>query len=169
MFNARSDNDEQYQLKPRWTVPKRARVGSEDLHISSFVLVVNPKDSSVLFLRAGEKYPVQFRRGKLLLPAAIVDFGESPRKVGHEVLERQLSGVEPVKLKFRSLQSYLGAHWDIVLVFEADLAETAGQEIKPKDPFTAIEFHKLDSLPRDQIASDHLEVLDELAKEETEE
>ena len=64
---------------PRWTLPKHARMSNENLHISDFILVRKHGDSdSVLFLTAGEKFPLSFKRGKWLLPAAILDYGNIP-------------------------------------------------------------------------------------------
>jgi hypothetical protein len=150
---------------PRWTIPKRARMNNENLHISAFVLVRKHDDrDSILFLKAGEKFPVSFKRGKWLVPAAILDYGESPKNFAKKLLNEQLNNVEYLDPTFLSLQSYLGAHWDIVFVFESHLQE--GKPLPtPKEPFVAISFHKLDTLPRHEIAEDHLEVLDELKKE----
>ncbi|MDA4111820.1 MAG: hypothetical protein OK439_04735, partial [Thaumarchaeota archaeon] len=109
---------------PRWTVPKRARMNNENLHISDFILVRKQSDSdSVLFLKAGDKFPVSFKRGKWLIPAAILDFGESPKKFGKRILGEQLNNSEYLEPTFLSMQSYLGAHWDIVFVFECHLVE----------------------------------------------
>jgi len=62
------------------------------------------------------------------------------------------------------MQSYFGAHWDIVFIFESRLEE--GRPLpSTKAPFVGASFHNLNSLPRNEIAEDHLEVLDELKKE----
>jgi hypothetical protein len=150
---------------PRWTIPKRARMNNENLHISDFALVRKAKDpDSVLFLKAGEKFPVSFKRGKWLLPAAILDFGESPKKFAKNVLQEQLNNVDYLDPMFLSMQSYLGAHWDIVFVFEAHLQEGKPSPT-PKEPFVDLTFLKLNALPKHEIASDHFEVLEELKKE----
>ena len=144
---------------------RRARMDNEDLHISDFVLVRKPDDSdSVLFLKAGEKFPVSFKRGKWLLPAAILDFGESPKKFALQVLREQLNNGEYSEPAFLSMQSYYGAHWDIVFVLESHLSAEKAPPIA-RDPFTSVAFLKLSNLPRNEIAEDHLEVLDELQKE----
>src|SRR5438552_12586435 len=97
---------------------------NENLHISDFILVRKHSESdSVLFLRAGDKFPVSFKRGKWLLPAAILDFGESPKKFAAQVLREQLDNAEFSEPSFLSLQSYYGAHWDIVFVLECHLLE----------------------------------------------
>ncbi len=151
---------------PRWTIPKRTRLDSPNLHISTFNLVrKSVKDAnSVLFVKAGPKFPVSFKRGKWLLPAAILDFGEKPKDVAKRVVVEQLANVEYLVPAYLSMQSYLGAHWDIVFIFDSQL-----DELKPaptaKEPFVGVTFHNLDSLPRHEIAEDHLEVLDELKKE----
>jgi|SRR5271165_6574948 len=150
---------------PRWTIPRRTRLDNEDLHISTFILIRKSDDKdSVLFVKAGPKFPVSFKRGKWLLPAAILDFGEKPKEVVKRVLSEQLENAEYLDPKFLSMQSYLGAHWDIVFIFEAILEEDKPVPA-PKAAFTGTAFHNLNSLPRSEIADDHLEVLDELKKE----
>ena len=52
----------------------------------------------------------------MALPAAILDFGESPKKFAMQVLEEQLNNANYSEPTFLSLQSYYGAHWDIVFV-----------------------------------------------------
>ncbi len=150
---------------PRWTIPKRTRVSTENLHISDFVLVRKYGESdSVLFLKAGEKFPVSFKRGKWLLPAAILDFGESPKGFAKQVLQEQLNNAGYLEPTYLSLQSYLGAHWDLVFVYEAHLAE--GKTLPtPREPFDGVAFYKLSALPQHDIADDHMEVLEELKKE----
>ena len=139
-------------------------MSNEDLHISDFVLVRKHDDSdSVLFLKAGDKFPVSFKRGKWLLPAAILDFGESPKKFAIQVLHEQLDNAEFSVPNFLSLQSYYGAHWDIVFVLESHLLEKSMPTVRP--PFSEVTFFKLGNLPRNEIAEDHIEVLDELKEE----
>ena len=150
---------------PRWTLPKHARMSNENLHISDFILVRKHSESdSVLFLKAGEKFPVSFKRGKWLLPAAILDYGESPKQFAKKLLVEQLDNVDYLDPTFLSMQSYLGAHWDIVFVFECHLGEGKPAPTA-KEPFIGISSHKLSALPKHEIAEDHLEVLDELKKE----
>jgi len=150
---------------PRWTIPKRTRLDNQDLHISTFILVrKNDDKDSVLFVKAGPQFPVSFKRGKWLLPAAILDFGEKPKEVAKRVLTEQLDNAEYLEPKFLSMQSYFGAHWDIVFIFESQL-ETGKPMPTAKSSFTGASFHNLNSLPRQEIAEDHLEVLDELKKE----
>jgi hypothetical protein len=153
------------KAQPRWTIPKRTRM--ENLHVSSFVLVKNSAGDSVVFLKAGPKYPVEFKRGKLLLPATVLDFGESPRGVASKLLGEQMNGAENLKVDYVTMQSYLGAHWDIVFVYQTKIDE--GRALSPKQPFTELGFYKLSALPREQIAEDHLEVLEELRREQLEE
>jgi hypothetical protein len=149
---------------PRWTIPKRRRISTENLHISDFVIMRKyGGPDSVLFLKAGEKFPVSFKRGKWLLPAAILDFGESPKGFAKQLIGEQLNNVDYLEPTFLSLQSYLGAHWDLVFLFECSLAE-GKPLLTPKDPFVDVSFLKLSALPRPEIAEDHLEVLDELEK-----
>ncbi|MDA4112314.1 MAG: hypothetical protein OK439_07210, partial [Thaumarchaeota archaeon] len=81
------------------------------------------------------------------------------------ILGEQLNNSEYLEPTFLSMQSYLGAHWDIVFVFECHLVE-GKPALTGKEPFVGTSFLKLSALPRHEIAEDHLEVLDEL-KEET--
>lgn len=157
--------EEPEDLFPRWTIPKRERMDGQNLHISVFILLrKDAGDDSVLFLKAGPNYPVSFKRGKWLLPAAIIDFGEKPKDVVKRVLGEQLANVDYLTPVYVSMQSYLGAHWDIVFVFEARLDQTKPRPMT-KGPFVDVAFHRLDSLPREEIAEDHLEVLDEYLRE----
>lgn len=90
----------------------------------------------------------------------MLEYGENPRVGARRVLKEQL--LDPGLLKdpeFLGMQSYLGAHWDIVFLFEAWL-EDGGVEIRPKDPFVQAAFHDASKLPRAEIAEDHLEVID---------
>ena len=103
-----------------------------------------------------------------MLPATILTYGESPRFVAKKLVGDQLSGAENLKLDFVTMQSYLGAHWDIVFIYGASIDEKT-RYLSPKPPFVELNFYKLSYLPRDQIAEDHLEVLDQLRKEELEE
>jgi hypothetical protein len=139
----------------------------EDLHISSFVLVKNPSKDSILLLRAGPNYSIPFKRSKLVLPARILSFGENPRQVAETILPEQISGIQNVKPNFITMQSYLGAHWDIVFLFETMIDSI--NNLKPRTPFTELGLFKISNLPKEQIAEDHLEVLDELKKEFPEE
>jgi hypothetical protein len=137
----------------------RKRISEENLHISSFDFVRRGTDS-ILLIKATEAHPLSFRRGKLLLPATMLHFGEKPAHAAKRALDSQLSGAERLEQKFLELQSYMGSHWDIVVVYEFD-AGRAG-EVTARPPYTDAAFYKLDSLPRASIAEDHLEVIDGL-------
>jgi hypothetical protein len=137
----------------------RRRISEENLHISSFDLVRKGSDS-ILLIKATDAHPLSFRRGQLLLPATKVQFGEKPAHAAKRALEAQLSGAEGLEQKFVELQSYMGGHWDIVLVYEFDAGRAS--EITAKPPFTEAAFYKLRSLPRAAMAEDHLEVIDGL-------
>jgi len=150
---------------PRWTIPRRTRLAQQDLHISAFNFVrKSAKDTALIFVKAGPKFPVSFKRGKWLLPAAIMDFGEVPKFVAKRVVNEQLTNTDYIVTNYLSMQSYLGAHWDIVFIFESVLDESKPTPVA-KDPFIGVSFFDLDSLPRQEIAEDHLEVLDEFKKE----
>jgi len=156
---------------PRWTLPPRREISPSNLHISSFVVVKrgvaaqgNKDDDwhSILLLRAGDGHPLSFRRGKLLLPATILSFGEQPRAGARRVLKEQIGSPERLgEPEFLKLLSYLGAHWDIVILFHARFDE-GNPQIQPRAPFTQGAFYDVNSLPRNEIAEDHLEVLDSL-------
>lgn len=153
------------QDSPRWTLPPRREISPENLHISSFVIAKkrvadDDTDYSLLLLTAGDKHRLSFRRGKLLLPAAVLGYGENPREGARRALREQLLDPTPLKEPvFLSVQSYLGAHWDIVFLFETWL-EPGDQDIIPKDPFVKADLYRVSRLPRSQIAEDHLEVID---------
>jgi ADP-ribose pyrophosphatase YjhB (NUDIX family) len=150
---------------PRWTLPPRKEISPENLHISSFVIVKKADVGgggiqSILLVKAGDKHPLSFRRGKLLLPATILRYGENPRDGARRALKEQLRGPEHLKDPvFLTMQSYLGAHWDIVFLFETQL-EKDGQGIEPNEPFVLASFHEVHKLPRGEVAEDHLEVID---------
>jgi ADP-ribose pyrophosphatase YjhB (NUDIX family) len=137
----------------------RRRISDESLHISSFV-VVQREPGSVLLIKATDAHPLTFRRGELLLPATMLQFGEKPVQAAERAVATQLSGAEGLEHKFMEIQSYMGSHWDICLVYEFD-AGRAG-EIKARAPYADAAFYRLDSLPRGSIAEDHLEVIDGL-------
>jgi len=111
-------------------------------------------------LRAGDKHQLSFRRGKLLLPATLLSYGEQPRAAARRVLKEQVGS--PPGLgdpEFLKLVSYLGAHWDLVIVFQAWF-DGEGLQIQPREPFVQGGFHGVNALPRTEIAQDHLEVID---------
>jgi ADP-ribose pyrophosphatase YjhB (NUDIX family) len=117
---------------------------------------------SILLLRAGDRHPLSFRRGKLLLPAAILSYGEQPRAGARRILEEQIGNPEGLRdPEFLRLLSYLGAHWDIVILFQARF-DRADTQIQSKEPFTQAAFYDLNALPRGEIAEDHLEVIDSM-------
>ncbi|MHB8567902.1 MAG: hypothetical protein ACYC7D_14020 [Nitrososphaerales archaeon] len=137
---------------------KRKRISPENLHISTFILV--KKDSKLLLLKAGSKHPLAFRRGKQLLPASMLGFGEHPLDSAKRILKDQLENAENLDPKFVEMQSYLGAHWDLCFVYECEDRDGLA---KARDPFEGSSYYSLQSLPRNEIAGDHLEVIDGLA------
>ena len=149
--------------QPRWTLPPRKEISPENLHISSFVLAKRKEakgGESILLLKAGEKHPLSFRRGNLLLPATILRYGETPRAGARRALGDQLQ--EPSLLKdpeFAGMQSYFGAHWDLVLLF-GSWFEGGDRAVIPKPPYVEAAFYDVSKLPRDEMAEDHLEVLE---------
>jgi ADP-ribose pyrophosphatase YjhB (NUDIX family) len=162
--------DSSEQKFPRWTLPPRREVSPSNLHISSFVIVKRIEGQhdekgerqSILLLRASDTHPLSFRRGKLLLPAAILSYGEQPRAGARRVLKEQIGNPEGIgDPEFLRLLSYLGAHWDIVILFQARF-DGADSQIQPREPFAQAAFYDLNTLPRGEIAEDHLEVIDSM-------
>jgi len=151
---------------PRWTLPPRKKISPDNLHISSFVIVRKEtraeEELSILLLRSGEKHPLSFRRGKLLLPATILRYGENPREGARRALSEQLGDLKRLKdPEFFGMQSYLGTHWDLVFLFNTRL-EDGGMFVQPREPFVEAAFHDVKKLMRNEIAEDHLEVIDEM-------
>jgi ADP-ribose pyrophosphatase YjhB (NUDIX family) len=163
--------DSSEQNSPRWTLPPRRKISPDDLHISSFVIVKKrmmgqrteeSERQFILLLRAGDRHPLSFRRGKLLLPATILSYGEQPRAAARRVLKEQVGNAESLEdPQFLKLQSYLGAHWDIVILFQAWF-DGQDLQIQPKEPFVQGTFYDINALPRAEIAEDHLEVIDSM-------
>jgi len=113
----------------------------------------------IFLLRAGDKHPLSFRRGKLLLPATLLSYGEQPRAGARRVLKGQLGSPDGLRdPRFLKLVSCLGAHWDLVIVFQARF--DGGDLIQPREPFVQGGFYDVNALPRAEIAQDHLEVID---------
>jgi len=154
---------------PRWTLPPRKEISPDNLHISSFVVVKRRATTQngeegerqpILLVRAGVKHPLSFRRGKLLLPATLLSYGEQPRAAARRVLKEQLGSPDGLgDPEFLKLVSYLGAHWDLVMVFQAWF-DGGDPQIQPREPFVQGGFYDVNALPRAEIAQDHLEVMD---------
>lgn len=139
---------------------RRRRISDSSLHISAFLLVKSG-DGSILLLRAGNSHPVSFRRGKLLLPATMLNFGEDPGEAVKRILRDQMEHGEGLQPKFLEIQSYLGGHWDICFVYESDASDSK-TDLGPRQPYIESAFYSLTTLPTNEIAADHLEVLDGL-------
>ncbi|MDA4136570.1 MAG: hypothetical protein OK449_06210 [Thaumarchaeota archaeon] len=137
----------------------RMRINDENLHISSFAIVRREPDT-LLLIKATDAHPLSFRRGKLLLPATMLQFGEKPSRAAERVLSTQLSGAEGLKENFAEMQSYMGSHWDICFVYDFDAK--GARSITAKPPYAEASFYHVGSLPRASIAEDHLEVIDGL-------
>ena len=145
---------------------RHRQISPSNLHISSFVVAkkkagASNGDYSILFLRAGDKHPVSFKRGKLLLPSTILNYGEKPRDAAKRALAVQLGNSDSLQEpQLLAMQSYYGAHWDIVFLYETWMKDGA-QEISAKEPYVEAGFYSVSNLPRSEISEDHLEVLDE--------
>lgn len=145
---------------------RRREISPSNLHLSSFVIAKkkgsSDGDYSILLLRAGEKHPVSFRRGKLLLPSTILLYGEKPRDAARRALAYQLGNPDSLEdPQFLNMQTYYASHWDIVFLFETWAKDGAG-EVSPKEPYVGAAFYPVNNLPRSEISEDHLEVLDEM-------
>ena len=145
---------------PRHETRGRKRISDENLHISSFALVGDGK-GSILLLKAGEAHPLSFRRGKLLLPSTMLEFGEWPYAAAKRAIASQLEGLEKVEPTFREIQSYLGSHWDLCFVYDFDGRKAS--KLAARAPFVELAYYRLDALPRSLLAPDHLEVIEGLA------
>jgi hypothetical protein len=64
-------------------------------------------------------------------------------------------------LQFLGMQSYYGAHWDLVFLYGM-LMKNGAQDLSAKDPYVDVAFYSVNNLPRSEISEDHLEVLDEM-------
>jgi hypothetical protein len=144
-------------------------ISPNNLHISSFLIVKKKEteadlDYSILFLKAGDKHPLSFRREKLLLPATILRYGENPRDGAKRALDQVLANTESFDMpKFLTLQSFLGAHWDIVFVYEISVKDAAQSErLSAREPYTSASFYHIARLPRSEISDDHLDVIEQL-------
>ncbi len=137
---------------------RRSRITDSNLHLSAFVLLRGTNDG-ILLLRAGTGHPLSFRRGKLVLPSSMLNFGEDPKDGAKRVLRDQVEHSEGFQPRFLEIQSYLGSHWDICFIYECDSLDS---KLDPRQPYIESAFYSLSSLPRIEIAADHLEVIDGL-------
>jgi len=135
------------------------RISDENLHISAFAIVGDGR-GSILLVKAGDGHPLSFRRGKLLLPATMLQFGEWPYAAAKRAVTGQLLGADSLEPRFREIQSYMGQHWDLCFVYDFDGRKAPG--LAPRPPFVEASYHKLSALPRSAMADDHLEVIDGL-------
>ena len=54
----------------------------------------------------------------------------------------------------------MGSHWDLCFVYDTDGSGVTN--LSAKAPYAEAAYYRLDALPRDSMAEDHLEVLDGL-------
>ena len=104
---------------------KSKQISPESLHISSFLLVKN--GSKVLLLKAGPNHRLEFRRGKIILPGAVLAYGEDPKEGAKRVARDQLENSEGLEPKLLEMQSYLGNHWDLCFLYECEDKEGKNQ------------------------------------------
>lgn len=93
----------------------------------------------------------------------MLNFGEDPVEAVKRILRDQMEHADGLQPKFLEIQSYLGGHWDICFVYES-VASESKTDLGPKQPFMDSAFYSLGSLPINEIAADHLEVIDGLQK-----
>jgi ADP-ribose pyrophosphatase YjhB (NUDIX family) len=142
------------------------QISRENLHLSSFVVAKKkgPGDGeySILLLRAGDKHPLSFRRGKLVLPALFLDYGEKPRDAARRALSRQLENPDSLEdPQFLGLQTWYTSHWDIVFLLETWVKSASKMPIA-KQPYLEAVFYPSNDLPVKEISEDHLDVLKEM-------
>ncbi len=136
------------------------RISDENLHISAFA-IVGDGEGSILLLKAGDAHPLSFRRGNLMLPAVMLEFGEWPPAAAKRAVASQLEGADALEPKFREIQSYLGSHWDLCFVYDF---KGGIPKLAARLPYVEASYYRLSALPRADIASDHLEVIDGLGR-----
>ncbi len=144
----------------------RKKISPDNLHLSSFVVAKkkgnSDKDYFILLLKAGEKHPLSFRRGRLVLPSTILDYGEKPREAAKRAIEFEISNPDSLQdLQFLNIQTYYGAHWDIVFLYETWLRD-ANRLVQAREPFVSASFYPANNLPRKDMSEDHLDVLEEM-------
>jgi ADP-ribose pyrophosphatase YjhB (NUDIX family) len=145
---------------------RRKQISPSNLHISAFLVAKKKEtsegDYSILFLRAGDKHSLSFRRGRLVLPSTMLNYGEKPREAVKRILAEQFEHSDSLQdLQFLGMQSYYGAHWDLVFLYGM-LMKNGAQDLSAKDPYVDVAFYSVNNLPRSEISEDHLEVLDEM-------
>lgn len=145
---------------------RRKQISPSNLHISAFIIAKKKGsgegDYSILFLRAGNKHPLSFRRGQLVLPSTMLNYGEKPREAVKRALTQQLENPDSFQdPQFLGMQSYYGAHWDLVFLYGM-LMKDGAKDVVAKEPYIEATFYPMNKLPRDEISEDHVEVLDEM-------
>ncbi len=134
------------------------------LCLGSFLVI--EKGGRVLF---GKALKPEFARGKWLLPASHLKYGEHPDEAAKRISKEQL-GVEAQNIKFRGLWSFAQLHWDLCFVYDVKLrheprvideAEASGY---PSDYFYSSQlFSNLEYLQpekvKNEIGRGHDEVL----------
>jgi ADP-ribose pyrophosphatase YjhB (NUDIX family) len=129
------------------------------LHISSFVFV--KKGTTIALLKASQQHYLEFRRGKWLIPAAVLQVPEHPDDCALRVLKDQLS-IEKPKLKFVNIQSHYSDHWDLCFIYESQTAKP----LKAGKLFDEVKYFPAKKLPQESMAQDHVEVVDAWIKKQ---
>jgi ADP-ribose pyrophosphatase YjhB (NUDIX family) len=134
------------------------------LCIGSFLII--EKKGAVLF---GKAVKPEFAKGKWLLPASHLKFGEHPDVAARRIVMEQLSAEANV-IKYRGVWGFADLHWDICFVYDVKLdsepkvLEEAEASKYPPDYFYSSQlFSNLAYLQpqevKDQLGRGHDEVL----------
>jgi ADP-ribose pyrophosphatase YjhB (NUDIX family) len=108
--------------------------------------------------------------GKYIMPASHLKWYESPLEAAERVLREQLRMEVPAgKLKLIDVQSHLSgdpknqsepSHWDICFVYQFPVAKSSERKYSGPEWFAELEFRPVRSLPAENFARGHGDVLD---------
>lgn len=85
------------------------------LCVGSFLII--EKKGRILF---GKAVKPEFAKGKWLLPASHLKYGEHPDDAAKRILKEQL-GAEAQNIEYRGLWSFAVLHWDLCFVYDVKL------------------------------------------------
>ncbi len=102
----------------------------QGLCIGSFLII--EKKGALLF---GKAVKPEFAKGKWLLPASHLKYGEHPDDSVKRIVKEQLS-TEAKEVKYRGLWGFAPLHWDICFVYDVKLRN----EPKPLDQAEASKY-----------------------------
>ncbi len=87
----------------------------QGLCVGSFLLI--EKGGSLLF---GKAVKPEFAKGKWLLPASHLKYGEHPDEAVRRIVKEQLSS-EAKGIKYRGVWGFSEGHWDMCFVYDVKL------------------------------------------------